>query len=70
VRGEAESTIRRVYQATLVGDGAIAQGPGAVAAGARGVAIGGSLQGGVIITGDGSVVGDGSSSQVSKKSSS
>jgi len=59
VRGEAESTIRRVYQATLV-----------VAAGARGVAIGGSLQGGVIITGDGSVVGDGSSSQVSKKSSS
>jgi hypothetical protein len=46
----------------VTGDGAVAQGPGAVAAGARGVAIGGSVQGGVIITGDGNVVDDGSSS--------
>jgi hypothetical protein len=46
-----------VYQARLEGSGAIAQGPGAVAAGARGVAIGGSVQGGVIVTGDGNTVG-------------
>jgi len=52
------------YQATLIGSGAIAQGEGAVAAGERGVAVGGSVQGGVIITGDGNVVGDHSRSNV------
>ncbi len=35
------------YQATLIGNGAIAQGPGAVAAGQGGVAVGGNVQGGV-----------------------
>ena len=39
------------YSATLTGSGAIAQGAGAVAAGARGVAVGGSVQGGITITG-------------------
>ncbi len=47
------TTPRPVYQATLMGNGAIAQGEGAVAAGAGGVAIGGSVQGSVIVTGDG-----------------
>ncbi|MBN1659993.1 MAG: caspase family protein [Anaerolineae bacterium] len=42
--------------AELRGSGAIAQGPGAVAAGAGGVAVGGSVHGGVIVTGDGSTV--------------
>jgi len=46
------------YRATVSGSGAIAQGEGAVAAGERAVAIGGSVQGGVIITGDSNVVGD------------
>ncbi len=36
-----------VYQATLIGDGVVAQGPGAVAAGKSGVAVGGDLHGGV-----------------------
>jgi hypothetical protein len=44
------------YHAKLEGSGAIAQGPGAVAAGKRGVAIGGNVQGGVIVTGDNSQV--------------
>jgi hypothetical protein len=44
------------YQASLKGDGAIAQGPGATAAG----------QGGMIIQGDGNVVGHHSSSRVQK----
>ena len=52
------------YRAELRGDGAIAQGPGAVAAGERGVAVGGSVQDGVIVTGDGNVVGDHSHSSV------
>jgi len=42
----------------LHGSGAIAQGPGAVAAGERGVAIGGSVQGSTIITGDENQVAD------------
>ncbi len=37
------------YQATVIGGGAIAQGPGAVAAGQGGVAVGGNVQGGVRI---------------------
>ena len=53
-----------IYRAELKGSGAIAQGAGAVAAGAGGVAVGGSVQGGVIITGDGNVVGDHSRSSV------
>ncbi len=40
------------YHAEVHGSGAVAQGPGAVAAGERGVAIGGSVQGSIIITGD------------------
>jgi len=40
------------YNAVLSDSGAIAQGPGAVAAGERGVAIGGNVHGGTIITGD------------------
>ena len=54
------------YHAGLHGSGAIAQGEGAVAAGERGVAVSGDVQGGVIATGDGNVVGDGSVSQVVK----
>ena len=49
---------RTTYSATVTGSGAIAQGPGATAAGERGVAIGGSVTGGTIITGDNNVVGD------------
>jgi hypothetical protein len=45
------------YSATLQGDGAIAQGPGAVAVGKGGVAIRGNVNGSVIVTGDGNVVG-------------
>lgn len=45
------------YSATLVGDGAIAQGPGAVAAGARGVAVRGDAHG-PIITGDDNTAGN------------
>ena len=52
------------YKATLVGSGAIAQGPGAVAAGERGVAVGGDVTGSTIITGDGNVVGNHSRSDV------
>jgi hypothetical protein len=48
----AAAAVQPVYQATVTGDGAVAQGPGAVAAGARGVAIGGDVKGGIIITGD------------------
>jgi hypothetical protein len=58
VRKESEETIQRVYRATLTGSGAIAQGPGAVAVGERAVAVGGSVQSGVIVTGDRNVVGD------------
>ena len=47
VEAEAAEAIQRLYQATLTGDGAIAQGPGAVAAGAGGIAIGGSVRGGI-----------------------
>jgi hypothetical protein len=54
------------YHAELHGSGAIAQGEGAVAAGERGVAVGGDVRDGVIVTGDGNVVGDGSVSQVVK----
>jgi hypothetical protein len=56
-----ETTERTSYHTELHGSGASAQGPGAVAAGERGVAVGGNVQGGVIVTGDGNVVGDGSS---------
>jgi hypothetical protein len=52
------------YQAELRGSGAIAQGPGAVAAGAGGVAIGGDVKEGIVITGHGNVVGNGSRSNV------
>ena len=45
------------YQAQLAGSGAIAQGEEAVAAGAGGVAIGGNVQGGNIITGSGNAFG-------------
>ena len=45
-----------LYHAELHGDGAIAQGPGAAAVGARGVNVGGSVQGGTIVTGDRNVV--------------
>lgn len=44
------------YQAELHGSGAIAQGRDNVVAGERGVAIGGNVQGGAIITGDNNVV--------------
>ena len=54
------------YEAKVEGSGAVAQGDGAVAAGERGVAIGGNA-GGTIITGDGNVVGDHSSSEVSER---
>jgi hypothetical protein len=36
------------YQATLVGDGAIAQGPGAKAVGPGGVMVGGDVHGGIV----------------------
>ena len=42
--------------AVNMGSGAIAQGPGAVAAGERGIAIGGDMNGSVIVTGDGNRV--------------
>ncbi|MCI0731530.1 MAG: hypothetical protein L0332_33040 [Chloroflexi bacterium] len=45
-----------MYQATLKGSGAMAQGPGATAVGERGVQVGGTV-GGSIITGDRNVVG-------------
>ena len=41
----------RIYQATLTGNRAIAQGPGAVAAGAGGVAVGGGVQGSIRTSG-------------------
>ena len=44
------------YQASLHGDGAIAQGPGAKAVGKGGVMIGGDVKGSTIITGDGNTV--------------
>ncbi len=47
-----EGTPGPTVQARVTGSGAIAQGPGAVAAGERGVAIGGSVRGSIIITGD------------------
>lgn len=47
-----ETTGHVSYHAEVHGSGAIAQGPGAVAAGERGVAIGGNVQGGVIVTGN------------------
>ena len=53
------------YHAEVRGSGAIAQGPGAVSAGAGGVAVGGNV-GGTVITGDGNVIGDHSSSRVQK----
>ena len=37
------------YQATLIGDGAIAQGPGATAAGKGGIAVGGDVHGGIVM---------------------
>jgi hypothetical protein len=37
------------YQATVIGSGAIAQGPGAVTTGEGGVAVGGDVQGGIHI---------------------
>ena len=40
------------YRAKVRGSGAIAQGHGAVAAGERGIAIGGNVQGNLIMTGD------------------
>jgi hypothetical protein len=52
------------YKAALKGSGAIAQGESAAAAGAGGVAVGGSVTGSTIITGDGNVVGDHSRSDV------
>jgi hypothetical protein len=52
-------------QARVEGSGAVAQGDGAVAAGERGVAVGGDASG-TVITGDGNVVGDHSSSRVQK----
>jgi hypothetical protein len=53
----AIEAVQRGYQARLVGNGAIAQGHRAVAAGAGGVAIGGDVQGGVIIASDGGAAG-------------
>ena len=44
------------YEATLTGDGAIAQGEGATAVGAGGVYIGGDASGNTIVTGDGNEV--------------
>ncbi|KPA17818.1 hypothetical protein MHK_001964, partial [Candidatus Magnetomorum sp. HK-1] len=44
------------YEAKVNGSGAIAQGDVAVASGERGVAIGGDVDGSVIITGDGNAV--------------
>jgi hypothetical protein len=51
------------YRAEVRGSGAVAQGPGAMATGERGVPIGGDASG-TIITGDGNVIGDHSSSRV------
>lgn len=47
-----------LLHAEMTGSGAIAQGPGAVAAGERGVAIGGSVGGSAIVTGDLNVIGE------------
>jgi hypothetical protein len=51
VQPEAEATIETLYQATLHGDGAIAQGEGATAVGAGGVHVGGNV-GGDVNTGE------------------
>jgi formylglycine-generating enzyme required for sulfatase activity len=51
---ELNSTV--TYTATLVGDGAIAQGEGAKAVGKGGVLIGGHATGNTIVTGNGNVV--------------
>lgn len=47
------------YNATLKGDGAIAQGDNATAVGAGGVSIGGNVSGSTVVTGNGNVVGNG-----------
>jgi hypothetical protein len=47
------------YQAALYGSGAIAQGERARAVGERGVMVEGDVKGGVIVTGDGNIVGRG-----------
>jgi hypothetical protein len=62
---EAQAAAPATYRAAVYGSGAVAQGPGAVAAGERGVASGGSAPG-TIITGDGNVVGDHSTSRVQR----
>lgn len=57
VQPEAERAIGRLYQATVRGSGAAAQGPGAQAAGERGVA--GRDIAGPVVTGDGSAAAGG-----------
>jgi hypothetical protein len=52
------------YHAEVHGSGAIAQGPSAVAAGERSVAVGGSVGGSVIVTGDANIIGDASEVEV------
>jgi len=47
VKQEAAETIRHVYRATVIGSGAVAQGPGAAAAGEGGMAISGDVGGGI-----------------------
>ena len=46
-KGEAAAPAGDTYQATLTGNGAIAQGPGATAVGARGVNVGGNNTGNI-----------------------
>ncbi|MGH8548502.1 MAG: hypothetical protein ACRERU_07870 [Methylococcales bacterium] len=60
-RNDAESSGGTHYQATLSGNGAVAQGPGATAVGARGVVVGGNNVGNIntgtrIDTGGGAAV--------------
>ena len=62
-KGEVAAPHGNTYQATLTGNGAIAQGPGATAVGARGVNVGGNNTGNIntgtqtIDTGGGAYVG-------------
>lgn len=56
---EHTATTGTSYRAALHGSGAIAQGEAARAVGERGVMVEGNVKGGVIVTGDGNVVGGG-----------
>ena len=57
VSPEKSQRLYQRYQASLVGDGAIAQGDNAVAVGKGGIYIGGKVSGSTIITGDNNTVG-------------